>query len=166
MTIAKALFASTKGDWATPLDLFDQLDAEFSFILDAAASKENKLCPDYLGPGSDLGEDALASRWVSPYQIDGYQLDGAVWCNPPYGRGIGLWVAKAIDEAMHGTTIVLLLPARTDTKWFHAAVAAGAEVRLIKGRLTFGGAPSAAPFPSALFIFRPHIEGPYEWVSM
>jgi phage N-6-adenine-methyltransferase len=162
MAIAKALFASAKEDWGTPQGLFEQLDHEFGFTLDAAATLANRMCDEFLGPGSPLGEDALG-----PVHWETTNPDyGAVWCNPPYGRAIGLWVAKAIDEAMHGNLVVMLLPARTDTKWFHHAVASGAEVRLIKGRLTFEGAPASAPFPSALFIFRPHIEGPYEWVAL
>lgn len=159
--IAKALFTSAKDDWATPPDLFDQLNAEFHFTLDAAANHANHFCAGWFGPGSPWCEDALEDGWrweLTPHS--------RVWCNPPYGRGIGRWVEKAIDEAMHGNLVVMLLPARTDTKWFHLASDAGAEIRLIKGRLTFGGAPSAAPFPSALFIFRPHIEGPYEWVTL
>ena len=82
-------------------------------------------------------------------------MGGVVWCNPPYGREIGLWVKKAYESAHEsGGIVVMLIPARTDTKWFHDYVLHRAEIRFIAGRLKFGGAKNSAPFPSMVVIFR------------
>ena len=140
MSIAPAMFSSTKQDWATPQAFFEQLAGEFAFDLDAAASAENTKCPAYF----DAERNGLLQDWY-----------GTVWCNPPYGRGIGEWVAKARAETARGVTTVMLLPARTDTRWFWAHCQFPAEVRFVKGRLRFGGAAASAPFPSMLVIFRP-----------
>ena len=81
------------------------------------------------------------------------------WCNPPYGREIGRWVEKAYKTVeQNKNTVVMLLPARTDTKWFHEYIYGKAEVRFIKGRLKFGGAKNSAPFPSMVVVFRPELE--------
>lgn len=88
----------------------------------------------------------------------GNELGGAVFCNPPYGREIGKWVAKAAREAEKGATVVLLLPARTDTAWFHDFLYGRAEIRFLRGRLRFciDGIPGdAAPFPSMVAILKP-----------
>lgn len=125
-------------DWATPQTVFDELNAEFSFTLDVAASKENHKCDRYY----DVTDDGLQKSWDKE----------RVWCNPPYGRKIGKWVEKA---ATGGASIVVaLLPARTDTLWWHNWIQNKAEVRFIKGRLKFGGHKNSAPFPSAIVIFR------------
>lgn len=134
------LFSSAKDDWETPAWLFGLLDAEFNFTLDAAANPANTKCARYW----TQEDDGLAQPW-----------EGQVWCNPPYSRGVGVWIAKAAAEAAKGATVVLLLPARTDTRWFHDHVLGTAEVRLVKGRLKFGGAESAAPFPSMVCIWHP-----------
>jgi hypothetical protein len=78
--------------------------------------------------------------------------------NPPYGRQIGKWVEKAYQAALAGNTVVCLLPARTDTKWFHEFCSKG-EIRFLSGRLKFGGSRNSAPFPSAIVVFRPKLEG-------
>lgn len=78
-----------------------------------------------------------------------------VWLNPPYGREIGLWVAKAVEEAAAGATVVCLLPARTDTRWWHDFVIKHGKVEFVRGRLKFGGCKNSAPFPSALVVFEP-----------
>jgi site-specific DNA-methyltransferase (adenine-specific) len=74
--------------------------------------------------------------------------------NPPYGREIGKWMKKAVEEWKRGNTVVCLVPARTDTAWWHDYAIKG-EIRFIRGRLKFGGGKSSAPFPSAIVIFRP-----------
>lgn len=132
----KDLFFSSKSDeWSTPQDFFDTLDSEFHFDLDVCALPENAKCPNYYTPE----DNGLVQPWA-----------GTIWCNPPYGREIGKWVEKAANS---GTTVVMLLPARTDTKWFHDWIYGKAEVRFVRGRLKFGGCPNAAPFPSMVVIF-------------
>lgn len=134
-----AVFYSSKTDmWATPQDFFDALDAEFHFTLDACAVKENAKCEAYYTPE----QDGLDQPWT-----------GRVWCNPPYGRNVGQWVKKAHDTASGGGFVVMLLPARTDTRWFHDYIYGKTEVRFIKGRLKFGSCQNAAPFPSIVVIF-------------
>ncbi len=135
-----AVFYSSKTDmWATPQDFFDALDAEFHFTLDACAVKENAKCEAYYTPE----QDGLDQPWT-----------GRVWCNPPYGRNVGQWVKKAHDTASGGGGfVVMLLPARTDTRWFHDYIYGKTEVRFIKGRLKFGSCQNAAPFPSMVVIF-------------
>lgn len=159
----QALFSSSKSDWQTPKNFFKQLDNEFHFTLDAAADDKNALCDDYLGPGSPIAEDALTVSW-SQNELG----DTVAWCNPPYGRAIGKWVEKGWTEAaMHGVTVVMLLPARTDTRWFHDYCVMG-EMRFIKGRLKFGGAEAGAPFPSMVVVFRPPPKpnALYTWVEL
>lgn len=77
-----------------------------------------------------------------------------VWCKPPYGREIGKWVEKAYKESLEGATVVMLLPARTDTKWFHDFIYGKAEIRFVRGRLKFGDSKNSAPFPSMVVVFR------------
>lgn len=132
------LYSSKTDMWATPQDFFDALDAEFHFTLDVCAVKENAKCADYYTPE----QDGLTQSWT-----------GRVWCNPPYGRNVGQWVKKAHDTASGGGFVVMLLPARTDTRWFHDYIYGKTEVRFVKGRLKFGGCQNAAPFPSMVVIF-------------
>ena len=103
-----ALLSSKKMDYCTPQDFFDRLNDEFGFVLDAAATAKSAKCPAYYTPETD----GLNSPW-NPAG------GGAVWCNPPYGRETGKWVRKAYEESRSGTTVVLLIPARTDTAYFH-----------------------------------------------
>jgi phage N-6-adenine-methyltransferase len=158
------LFSSKKDDWETPPELFAQLHAEFCFTLDVAANVDNKKCPIYFGPdhGWDGYRDGLAADWWIG------QSDEVAWCNPPYARGLqAKFIAKAAEEARKGAngllTVVMLLPARTDTKAFHAHIWDGRqhrprpwvkEVRFLPGRLKFVGATDAAPFPSMIVIFK------------
>ena len=127
--------------WETPQDLFDELDAEFHFSLDVCAIPENAKCDHFFTPKVD----GLRQNWGG---------QGTVWCNPPYGRELNKWVKKAYETAQQGETVVMLLPARTDTKWFHEYVYGKAEIRFVKGRLKFGGSKNAAPFPSMIIIYR------------
>lgn len=138
--INEALYSSASVEWSTPQDVFDKLNSEFHFTLDVAATPENAKCERYY----TKAEDGLKMPW-----------GGSVWCNPPYGREIGLWVKKAYESAHEsGSVVVMLIPARTDTKWFHDYVLHRAEIRFIAGRLKFGGAKNSAPFPSMVVIFR------------
>ena len=133
------LFTSNTDQWETPQELFNQLDQEFNFNLDVCALPENAKCENYYSPEID----GLSQQWL-----------GSCWMNPPYGRQIGKWVKKAYDEHLiHGSRIVCLLPARTDTKWFHDYILGKAEIRFIKGRLKFGSSKGSAPFPSMIVVY-------------
>ena len=135
------MFSSNTDQWSTPQDFFDKLNAEFRFNLDPCADESNHKC----------------DRWYSPEQ-DGLKKSWGgcrVFCNPPYGRELGKWVEKAYMESLKPNTIVvMLIPARTDTKWFHDYIHHRSEVRFIKGRLKFGGSDNSAPFPSMVVVFR------------
>jgi phage N-6-adenine-methyltransferase len=133
-------FSSATDLWATPQAFYDQLHAEFGFTLDVCALPENAKCPRYVTPC----EDGLAQDWTRD----------VCWMNPPYGRVIGHWMRKAYESAQQGATVVCLVPARTDTRWWHDYAMRG-EIRFIKGRLKFGDAKTNAPFPNAVVIFRP-----------
>jgi phage N-6-adenine-methyltransferase len=130
------MFSSKSEIWETPIDFFEELDREFHFQTDVCALPENKKCAHYYSPE----QDGLKQKW-----------EGVCWCNPPYGRNIGKWVKKAAESE---GTVVCLLPARTDTKWFHEYINGKAEIRFVKGRLKFGGSKNSAPFPSMIVIFR------------
>jgi site-specific DNA-methyltransferase (adenine-specific) len=153
--IAKVMFSSASDDWATPQAFYDALDAEFGFVLDACSSTTNHKAPHFFAldhPDLDR-RDGLAGDWAA----DARTHQGAVWLNPVYGRTIGDWMAKAADTARAGATVVCLVPARTDTRWFHDHVLAeGAEVRYVRGRLKFGSATTGAPFASLVIIYRGH----------
>lgn len=135
----KTMKRSDSCEWETPQKLYDELNEEFHFLLDACATYENAKCVMYY----DKAADGLKQPWI-----------GTVWCNPPYGRGIADWVKKAYEESKNGVTSVLLTFARTDTKWFHEYVLGKAEIRFLRGRVKFGGAKNNAPFPSILIIYR------------
>ncbi len=134
--VNKALFTSLTDEWETPQDLFDKLDSEFHFTLDVCANAQNHKCAQYY----TKADDGLKMPW-----------GGVIWCNPPYGREVGKWVEKCANCS---GLAVMLLPARTDTRWFHEFIYQKAEVRFIKGRLKFGGSKNAAPFPSMVVVFR------------
>ena len=137
----KVLYSSKEEKWATPQDFFDKLNDEFHFTLDAAASPDNAKCTNYFTEE----QDGLVQSWGGH----------TVWCNPPYCRKTGLWVKKAYEEHQRtGCTVVMLLPSRTDVRWFHDYILGKAEIRFIKGRLKFGGNKNSAPFPSIVVIYR------------
>ena len=137
------MFSSKTDEWSTPQDLFDKLNGEFHFDLDVCANESNHKCAMYY----DRKQDGLRMPWTGH----------VVWCNPPYGREIGKWVEKAYKESLSlDTQIVMLLPARTDTKWFHNYVLGHAEIRFLQGRLKFGSSKNSAPFPSMLAIYTLH----------
>lgn len=134
--INSSLFSSSSDDWSTPQDFFDRLDHEFNFELDVCADEFNHKCDLYF----NKDQNGLLSDWG----------DKKVWCNPPYGRSIAAWVKKCSE---HKPLAVMLLPARTDTRWFHDYIYGKAEIRFIKGRLKFGNSKNSAPFPSMIAIF-------------
>ena len=131
----RVLFSSSADQWETPEYVFEELDREFHFTLDVAADERNKKCEKFFSKE----DDGLSQEW-----------SGTVWCNPPYGRQIGKWVKKASEAKC---TVVMLIPARTDTKWFHDYILGKADIRFIRGRLKFGGAKNGAPFPSMVVVF-------------
>lgn len=138
--INKALFSSNSDEWSTPSDVFDRLNNEFSFNLDACATDLNHKCERYF----TQAENGLNQSW------GGYR----VFCNPPYSN-ISEWVKKAYYESYKADTLIcLLIPARTDTRYFQEYILHRAEIRFIKGRLHFNNSKAGAPFPSMIVIYR------------
>lgn len=135
-------FSSKTDNWSTPDDFFKKCEEEFgTFDLDVCASQENAKAKRFF----TREDDGLSKDW-----------DGElIWMNPPYGREISKWIKKAHDTSWNCRTVVCLVPARTDTRWWHDYIQGKAEVRFIRGRLKFGSSKSNAPFPSALVIFWP-----------
>ena len=147
----KTQFSSQRDNWETPQDFFDRYDRVYHFNLDAASSDENAKCEKHF----TIKDDGLKQNWAGH----------TVWLNPPYGRQIGKWVQKAYEESLKpDTTVVCLLPARTDTKWFHDYCTKG-EITFVRGRLKFINRnlpsyredgkfqKSPAPFPSMVVVF-------------
>jgi phage N-6-adenine-methyltransferase len=141
-------FSSRSTEWETPQELYEELNDIFQFDLDAAACKYSAKCEDWFGPGSKLAEDAMQEDW-----------EGVVWLNPPYGRGIIKWVQKAYEESLKGATVVMLVPARPDTKWFQICWKAPI-ITFVTGRIRFGGSETPAPFPSCIVVFSQNL--PYD----
>ena len=134
-------YLSLSNEWTTPQALYDELNAEFGFTLDPCSTHENAKCEKYY----TVDDDGLSKSWAGE----------TVFMNPPYGRQIGAWIKKAYDEAHGDATVVCLIPARTDTKAWHKYIfPTTAEVRFLPGRVRFGDGRNAAPFPSAIVIFR------------
>lgn len=131
--------SSKTSEWPTPQSFFDELNAEFGFDLDPCSTHENAKCDRHF----TAEEDGLRQEWK-----------GTVYVNPPYGKEIGLWVEKAYRSSLAGATVVCLLPANTDTRWFHDWCLKG-ELRFVKGRLKFGDGKDSAPFASVVVVFRP-----------
>lgn len=141
MSNIKVMHSSKTDNWATPQDFYDKLDSEFHFTLDPCADKNNHKCKKYY----TKEDNGLLQDW-------GGEI---VFCNPPYGRQISKWVEKCFNESRKDKTIVvMLIPARTDTKYFHQYIYNKAELRFVKGRLKFGDSKANAPFPSMVVIFR------------
>tara|TARA_R110002124_G_scaffold257840_1_gene423552 strand:- start:406 stop:879 length:474 start_codon:yes stop_codon:yes gene_type:complete len=135
------MFSSKTGMWATPQDFFDKLSWRFGkFDLDPCASPSNTKCANFFTEA----EDGLTKDW------GGFTS----FVNPPYGRGIDKWIQKGFEESQkEGTKVVMLIPARTDTKYWHKFVMRASEVYFVKGRLKFGDSKNSAPFPSAVVVF-------------
>lgn len=137
------MMSSKKMDWQTPKEFYNELNKEFSFTLDPATNGSNALCTNYFTEA----EDALVQSWKGE----------TCYVNPPYGRVLKEWIRKAYEESKDsGTTVVMLIPARPDTKYWAEYVMQANEIRFVKGRLKFGGgeANDPAPFPSAVVVFR------------
>lgn len=138
------MFSSVDLSWETPPTLFNILNMEFNFTLDPCCTKQTAKCKKYF---TEV-EDGLIQDWSQDI----------VFVNPPYGRQLGKWVEKASKEAEKGATVVMLIPARTDTRWFHDFIYNKAEIRFLKGRVKFlqnKKELNAAPFPTMLVIFKP-----------
>jgi phage N-6-adenine-methyltransferase len=150
-------FSSQSNEWQTPIDLFQKLDQEFNFDFDTAASDTNHLCKKFF----TMENSALDKNWADYGKV--------FWCNCPYGREIGKFVKKSYEQSLLGVTVVLLIPARVDTKWFYNYCSKG-EVRFLKGRIKFVNPTfpsfredgdfklSPAPFPSAVVVFTPDMK--------
>jgi phage N-6-adenine-methyltransferase len=141
LMVSTVVFSHQSDEWETPQDLFDELNKEFNFNFDVAASRENAKCRNFYG--KEL--DGLKQEWE----------ELSIFCNPPYSE-ISKWVEKAFNECWWAKGIVMLLPARTDTRWFHKYIYKNpdCEIRFIKGRLKFSNSKNSAPFPSMIVIFR------------
>lgn len=141
MTLNKGLFTSNTDEWYTPFEFYEELNKEFGFTLDPCCTHDNAKCKNHY----TKEDNGLIKDW-------GGQI---VFCNPPYGREIGKWVQKCSEESKKpGTRVVLLIPARTDTAYFHDYIYNKVkEVRFVRGRLKFGGAKCGAPFPSMVVVF-------------
>ena len=141
MANIQACLSSKTDNWATPQDFFDNLNEEFHFTLDPCANEENHKCDLFF----TKEQDGLTKDWG----------EHVVFCNPPYGKEIADWVRYSYEQSQKpNTTVVMLIPARTDTRYFHDYIYGKAEIRFIKGRLKFGDATTAAPFPSMVVIYR------------
>ena len=135
------MFSSKSNEWETPKDFFEKLNWRFGpFTLDPCASEDSAKCTKYY----TVNDDGLSKNWDN----------NTVFVNPPYGREINSWIKKAFDESKNeNTTVVMLIPARTDTRYWHDYVMKAKEVHFVKGRLKFGDSSNSAPFPSAVVVF-------------
>lgn len=140
--VNKSLFSSGRMDWETPPEVYKPLNEEFKFTLDVCATDENHKCGHWITPE----QDGLYTNW-----------SGTCWMNPPYGREIGKWIKRAYEQSQNGATVVCLVPSRTDTAWWHDWAMKATEIRYLRGRIKFVGAPHSAPFPSAILVFRENI---------
>ena len=138
--INDAFYSSKSEEWATPQSFFDELDKEFQFTLDPCATSENAKCKRFF----TKEQDGLKQSWNGE----------TVFCNPPYGRAIKDWVKKAHEEFVKGATVVLLIPARTDTAYFHDFIYGKHEIRFIRGRMHFNESKKSAPFPSMVVVMK------------
>ncbi len=138
--INRGLFSSNSNEWATPTKFFEELNEEFHFTLDPCATPENAKCKFFY----TIEDDGLTKKWGGK----------RVFCNPPYGREIGKWVKKCYEESKNCDVVVMLIPARTDTAYFHDYIYHKAkEIRFIRGRLHFNDSKQGAPFPSMVVIY-------------
>ena len=134
-------YSSKSNEWATPQNLFDELNDEFNFTLDPCATDENAKCSKYF----TIEDDGLSKDWSNE----------VVFMNLPYGREIKKWIKKAYEESLNGTTVVCLIPARTDTTYWHDFIFDKTDdIRFLRGRLKFGNSKNSAPFPSAIVVYQ------------
>jgi site-specific DNA-methyltransferase (adenine-specific) len=140
MSLSRVLYSSATAEWATPRAFFAKLNRRYHFTLDPCATAENATCALYF----TKADNGLVQDWRTH----------RVFCNPPYGRGIGAWARKCFEAAQAGALVVLLVPARTDTRWFHDWIDGKANIQFLRGRIRFGqSADSRAPFPSMLAVY-------------
>jgi phage N-6-adenine-methyltransferase len=144
------MFSSKTAEWTTPQAFYDRLNQEFNFTLDPCCTDETAKCSTYYTEA----DDGLTQPWAGH----------SVFMNPPYGRSIKDWIRKAYEESRNPNTVVVaLIPARTDTRYWHDYCMEASEIRFIKGRLKFGESNNSAPFPSAVVVFgsgsNPQISG-------
>ena len=136
----KTMFSSNNDNWSTPQSFFDKLNKIYNFTLDPCATDTSHKCDKYYTEE----QDGLSESWSGE----------TVFMNPPYGRGIKHWLKKAYEESRNeNTTVVCLIPARTDTKYWHEYCMKAEKIYFVKGRLKFGGATNSAPFPSCVVVF-------------
>lgn len=139
-------FSSEMMTWRTPPEIFNPLHAEINFDCDICASPGSNLLPNYVSPDMDA---------LSPIPWAAY--GNRLWMNPPYGRALSKWMARTHAEWLNGLDITCLIPARTDTAYWHDYVMQADEIRFVRGRIRFldesGQATNAAPFPSAIIRF-------------
>lgn len=134
------MFSSKSNEWETPQDLYEKLNSEFGFTLDPCSTPDNAKCEKFY----TLQDNGLEQDWEGE----------TVFCNPPYGRELPKWIRKCFEEAQKPETkVVMLIPARTDTRAFHKYILGKSEIRFIKGRLKFNGYKYSAPFPSMVVVF-------------
>lgn len=147
MTISKTLFSSARTTWGTPWLFFLRLHKKYKFDVDAAANRGNTKLPRWFGPKSKEHKDSLSVEWPAGLSY---------WLNPPYGRGLTYqWVKKAYEESRReGTTVVVLVPSRTCTKWWHQYAMKAHSIYFVESRIKFDGAEHGAPFPSAILVFK------------
>lgn len=145
--INKGLYMSNSVEWETPQDLFDELDLQFHFTLDPCLTDENAKCKKHY----TKEQDGLKQDWTGE----------RVFVNPPYGRKVSAWCKKCYEHSQNGGLAVLLVPSRTDTKWFHEWVYNKAELVFIRGRLHFNNSKWNAPFPTLLAVYRPKTKSEY-----
>ena len=143
--VNKGMMSSTTNEWYTPKEFFDTLKKEFDFNLDPCCTKQSAKCDIFF----TKEDDGLTKDW-------GVHI---VFMNPPYGREIKDWIRKAYDASLSGATVVALIPARTDTRYWHEYIFNKAdEIRFLKGRIKFedinGEAKNSAPFPSAVIVWK------------
>jgi site-specific DNA-methyltransferase (adenine-specific) len=134
----EVMFSKESDEWPTPQDLYDKLNGEFIFTLDPCCTKENHKCEKYY----TKEQDGLKKDWRGE----------TAFVNPPYSK-IKDWAKKCCEESEHAT-VVMLIPSRTDTRYFHDYIYNKAELRFVKGRLKFGDSKNSAPFPSMIVIFK------------
>lgn len=138
--LTRGLFTSLSNEWATPVATFEELDAEFHFNLDPCSTHDNAKCEKHY----TIEDDGLTKNWGGR----------RVFCNPPYGRELPKWVKKCYEESKRCEVVVMLIPARTDTSYFHDYIYHKAkEIRFIRGRLHFNESKQGAPFPSMIVVF-------------
>lgn len=137
---SNVVFSRKSDEWETPQAFYNELNKEFNFTLDPCATDNNHKCERYF----TIEENGLNQNWGGE----------RVWCNPPYSE-IAKWCEKAFYETkQENTIVVMLIPSRTDTRYFHDYIYNRTEIRFVKGRLKFGDQTGSAPFPSMVVIFR------------